>query len=292
MQDFLKPGDTIGVAAPSGRFDREKLEQGVKNIKAMGFRVKLHDGIFGASRYLAGSDEQRARVLMDLFRDSEVRAVIAARGGYGAMRLLPFLDWQALRSFPKLFIGFSDATALMSCLVSRAGMKPVHGPNLVSLAGAGRETLAGVERAITGAGNRLSLADGACLVPGTARGRLAGGNLATLVHMMGTRFQPDFTHTILFLEDVGEPAYKIDRMLTQMRLAGLFDRIRGVVLGEFTNCANTEYLPEIFMETFGPLKIPVITGLQAGHGEVNQAFPLGRETVLDTAAAELSWKND
>ncbi len=288
----LKPGDLIGVAAPSSRFDPETLAQGINRLEAMGFRVRVPQDIYGSFRYLAGNDEVRARVLSELFRDPEIKAIIAARGGYGAMRILPFLDWTQLESSPTRLIGFSDATALMTCLVGKAGAEVIHGPNLISLAGAGEQTLDGLEKMLTGRLDAVSMgSNGECLVAGTARGRLMGGNLATLAHMLGTRFQPDFKDAIFFLEDVGEPAYKIDRMLTQMRLAGLFDGIRGVVVGEFTDCANIDYLPEILMETFGTLGIPVITGLPAGHGEVNLAFPMGRQTLLDTDAATLSWSN-
>jgi muramoyltetrapeptide carboxypeptidase len=287
----LAPGDVIGVAAPSSRFDPDTLDKGVERLKSMGFRVRVPRNIYETQRYLAGSDKARARVLSDLCQDPEVKAVIAARGGYGAMRMLPFLDWKDLGVSLTRFIGFSDATALMTCLVEKSGLEVIHGPNLVSLADAGQKTLDGMKRVLTGRLEALTLCDGRCLVMGKARGRLLGGNLATLSHMVGTRFQPDLSGAIVFLEDVGEPAYKIDRMLTQMRLAGLFDRIRGVVTGDFTDCANAEYLPEIFMEIFGPLGVPVMTGLAAGHGLVNLAFPLGRTVVLDTDAARLSWSN-
>lgn len=287
----LTSGDIIGVAAPSARFDPDTLAKGIQRLEAMGFRVRVPREIYKTRRYLAGSDDGRARVLSDLFRDPEVKAVIAARGGYGAMRSLPYLDWKELGAFPTRLIGFSDATALMSCLVEKSGVDVIHGPNLVSLAGAGKQTLDGVEKVLTGRLDSLAIGGGECLVAGKARGRLLGGNLATLAHMVGTRFQPDFTDAIFFLEDVGEPAYKVDRMLTQMRLAGLFDRIRGVVAGDFIDCVNADYLPDIFMEIFGPLGVPVITGLPAGHGAVNLAFPMGRETVLDTGSARLSWSN-
>jgi len=287
----LTSGDIIGVAAPSARFDPDMLARGIRHLEAMGFRVRVPRDIYETRRYLAGSDEGRARVLSDLFLDPEVKAVIAARGGYGAMRMLPFLNWKDLSASSTRLIGFSDATALMACLVEKSGVEVIHGPNLVSLAGAGEETLDGMAKALTGRLNSLAIGGGDCLVAGRARGRLLGGNLATLAHMVGTRFQPDFTDAIVFLEDVGEPAYKVDRMLTQMRLAGLFDRIRGVVAGDFVDCANPDYLPEILMETFGPLGVPVITGLPAGHGVVNLAFPMGRQTVLDTDAARLSWDN-
>ena len=287
--NVLKAGDLIGVAAPSARFDSGESEKGIQVLERMGFRVRVPDRIYDARRYLAGNDATRARVLTELFRDPEIKAVIAVRGGYGAMRILPLLDWDLLRRHPTRFIGFSDATALISCLVSTVGITAVHGPNLVSLARADHKTLEGFEQAITGRFESLSLAGGTCLIPGQARGRLTGGNLATLAHMTGTKFQPDFTRSILFLEDVGEPAYKIDRMLTQMKMAGVFDQIRGVVLGDFYDCPNPEYIPEILTETFAPLNVPVMTGIPAGHGPVNVAFPMGNDVMFDTASATLRW---
>ena len=186
------------MAAPSARFDPDTLAKGVQRLEAMGFRVRVPRQIYEARRYLAGSDDIRARVLTELFEDPEVKAVIAARGGYGAMRILPLLDWKRLGASPTRLIGFSDATALMACLVENTGGDVIHGPNLVSLADAGEQTLDGMEKVLTGRLDALTLSRGDCLVKGTARGRLLGGNLATLVHMVGTRFQPDFTDAIFF----------------------------------------------------------------------------------------------
>lgn len=286
----LKPGDTIGVAAPSARFDRELMAQGVACLESMGFKVRVPDEIHHTRRYLAGDDQERARVLTRLFTDPDVKGIIAVRGGYGAMRILPYLDWDLLREHPTWVIGFSDATALINLLNQRCGSPAVHGPNLVSLAKAGAKTLDGFKQAVFGHLDRLSLSGDGCLVPGRGRGGLAGGNLATLVHLCGTPYEPDFGGKILFIEDVGEPAYKLDRMLSQMKMAGCFDGIQGVVAGSFENCANPEYIPEILTEIFEPYQVPVAMGLEAGHGEVNLAFPMGGKVVLDTESCQLIWE--
>ena len=290
MEDYLKPGDLIGVAAPSARFDEKLFAKGVECIKKMGFRVRVPKGIFGELRYLAGADQDRAGVINELFSDPEVKGIISVRGGFGAMRILDLLDWEAIQENPTLFMGFSDASALISGLISKAGLKAVHGPNLVSLAKAGKGTLDGFHRAVTGQVRQIAVDQGKCLRSGEATGQLVGGNLATLVHMVGTRFQPEFDNGILFIEDVGEPAYKIDRMLSQMKMAGMFDRIKGVVTGSFEDCANPEYIPQIVGEVFGALDIPVLMGLPAGHGEVNLSLPMGEAVSLDAGNFLLRWE--
>ncbi|WDP92954.1 MAG: LD-carboxypeptidase [Desulfobacter sp.] len=291
MGIFLEKGDMVAVAAPSARFDRGLFDIGIHCLESMGFKVKVPGGIFGQHRYLAGADRERAGVVNDLFADPEVKGILSVRGGFGAMRILEYLDWDMIRANPTLFVGFSDASSLISGLVDRAGLAAVHGPNLVSLARAGQETLDGFFRAVTGGLSAIESGTGECLVPGKAVGRLVGGNLATLVHLVGTRFQPDFREGILFIEDVGEPAYKIDRMLTQMEMAGCFDRLKGVVTGSFEECANPEYIPEIISEIFGAKGIPVCMGLAAGHGSINLAMPMGRPVGLDADRVRISWED-
>ncbi len=291
MGYYLKQGDTIGVAAPSARFDRELFKKGVVCLKNMGFRVRVPDGIFEELRYLAGTDPDRASVINKLFSDSEVKGIISVRGGFGAMRILDYLDWEKIRKNPTLFVGFSDASALIAGLISKAELGAVHGPNLVSLARAGEDTLDGFYKAVTGQLQKISIDQGQCLHGGSARGRLVGGNLATLVHMIGTRYQPDFDNGVLFIEDVGEPAYKIDRMLSQMKMAGLFDHIRGVITGSFEGCANPEYIPEIINEIFEERGTPVLMGLAAGHGDVNLSLPMGESVIIDADNSLIRWES-
>ncbi len=281
----------MGVAAPGARFDVTRLNQGIECLKILGFRVKAPDQIFGQKRYLAGNDQCRAEVIHGLVSDPDIRGIICARGGFGTLRMLPYLDWQLIRTHPKLFIGFSDATALLIPVMQRAGMGVIHGPNLVSLVNAGPATCTAFSNALTGQICVVSIARGGCVVPGRAAGVLVGGNLATLVHLLGTGFSPDFSNGVVFLEDVGEPAYKIDRMLTQMRLAGLFDQIQGVITGTFERCDHPEYLPEILTDIFGEYRIPVLTGLEAGHGAVNLSLPMGCQVRIDTGDMTLRWQH-
>ena len=286
----LKPKDIIGVAAPSGRFDAQAFQKGVLCLESMGFEVHIPNGITGQQyRYLAGTDRQRADVLNSLFADPGINAIIAARGGFGAMRILPLLDWDTIAGNPKLFIGFSDPTALISSLVCTAGICALHGPNLVSLGRADKNTLNSFAKTVTGCFTRIDLPSDQVLAGGRATGRLVGGNLATLVHMIGTAYQPDFTGSILFIEDVGEPAYKIDRMLTQMKMAGLLECVKGVVAGSFENCDNDTYIPQIIQEVFFDANIPICMGLDVGHGAVNLSLPMGIGAILDADHACLEW---
>ncbi|WP_020585920.1 S66 peptidase family protein [Desulfobacter curvatus] len=285
----LKPKDIIGVAAPSARFDAQAFQEGVLCLESMGFEVHIPNGITGRYRYLAGTDRQRADVLNSLFADPGIKGIIAARGGFGAMRLLPLLDWDSMARNPKLFIGFSDPTALISTLVCKAGICALHGPNLVSLGRADKKTLDSFAKTVTGCFSRIDLPSDQVLAGGRASGRLVGGNLATLVHMIGTVYQPDFTGSILFIEDVGEPAYKIDRMLTQMKMAGVLKGVNGVVTGSFENCDDETYIPQIIQEVFFDANIPICMGIDVGHGAVNLSLPMGGNVILDADLACLEW---
>jgi len=290
MKNFypLKKGDTIGVVAPSARFDDKKFKKGVGCLQKMGFEVLVPRAIFGEKRYLAGEDHTRAAAVNELFANPKIKGIIAARGGFGAMRMLDYLDWEMIQANPKLVIGFSDATALLVAVIQRTQFAVVHGPNLVSLANADPTTLFSFFQAITELPADILVNPGGCLEPGQAQGKLVGGNLATLTHLIGTSFQPDFNGGVLFLEDVGEPAYKIDRMLSQMKMAGLFQGVRGVITGSFEDCENQDYLPEILSEIFEG--VPLLMGLTSGHGDFNLSLAMGLEVVLDSSTARIKWQ--
>lgn len=284
----LKKGDTIGVAAPSARFDDKRLNLGIDCLKDLGFQVHVPRAIFGEKRYLAGEDTSRAAVVNELFADPGIKGIITARGGFGAMRILDYLDWELIRKNPKLVVGFSDATALLNAMIQHTQLAVVHGPNLVSLAKGEPGTISSFYRAITAFPEDISISQGQCLEPGEARGKLVGGNMATITHLIGTQFQPDFRGGVLFLEDVGEPAYKIDRMLSQMKMAGLLEGVTGVITGSFDNCENQDYIPGILSEIFEG--IPLLMGLTSGHGNINLSLTMGLEVVLDTASSLLKWQ--
>ena len=288
--NWLKPGDTIGVAAPSARFESDRFEKGVASLEDLGFRVIVPEGIFEAKRYLAGEDSLRAGILNDLFANPDISGIIAARGGFGSMRILDSLDWENIQAHPKPMIGFSDVTALLNVLVQRIGLAGIHGPNLVSLAEADSGTLSAFVAALCNHPLDMELKQGLCLNPGRAAGVLKGGNLATLVHMIGTPYQPEFEDAVLFIEDTGEPAYKIDRMLSQMKMAGLFKGVRAVLTGIFEDCRNEEYVPEIIQEIFEPFQVPVLMGLESGHGSPNLSLVMGRDVEIDASNCTVTWK--
>jgi muramoyltetrapeptide carboxypeptidase len=287
----LKKGDLIGVAAPCARFDQSRLLQGIDCLKQLGFQVRVPKKIYEKKRYMAGEDQCRADVINQLAADSDIKGIICARGGFGAMRMLAHLDWNLIRANPKLFVGFSDATALLITLMQQAGLSVVHGPNLVSLAEPDRPTLDTFFKAVTGSLTSVTADKAICLKPGRAKGILTGGNLATLTHLIGTRFAPDFSGAVLFLEDVGEPAYKIDRMLSQMKMAGFFTQISAVVTGSFAGCDHPQYLPDIVDDIFGEYKVPVLMGLAAGHGGTNLSLTMGRQVLLDAGAKQMQWQD-
>ncbi|MEJ5359837.1 MAG: LD-carboxypeptidase [Desulfobacterales bacterium] len=284
----LARGSRIGIAAPASAFDREELRRGCRVLEAMGFRVELPGGLFSVHGAFAGEDAHRARLLEQLFRDPEIDAVLCARGGWGSLRILPLIDYGTIARHPKALIGFSDTTALLSAVAARTGLVVFHGPMAAGLAEAGGRTRAGFRRALC-SGEPLSFRFRRrdVLRPGRAAGRLAGGNLTTLCHLVGTPFAPSFEKAILFLEDRGEAPYRIDRMLTQMRLAGLLSGVRGVVLGSFRDCGPAEEIGRIVLEALGGRSLPVAAGLAAGHGEPNLTLPLGAAATLDTGTLRL-----
>ncbi len=285
----IKPRDTLGICAPSGRFDLEKFNRGLEVIKALGFQVEAPKEIFQGKRYLAGDDMERAGVINRHFSDPGIHGILCARGGYGALRILNHLDWEMIRKNPKPFIGFSDITAILTAIMDETGMPVIHGPHVVSLATADEKTLISFFNTLSGLREAIEIPDTGIIREGVCTGVLKGGNLATLCHLLGTRFQPDFSGAVLFFEDIGEPAYKIDRMLTQMKMAGLFDKIRGVMTGSFENCDNGEYIEEIVGECFDEYKIPILSGLDSGHGKTNLSMPFGERVRMDTTARKIEW---
>jgi len=279
----MKKGDCIGIAAPSSAFDPDDFDQGLALLRGMGFELFVPEGLYKKKAFLAGSDGHRVSVINDLFENPRVKAILCARGGYGSMRILDHINGDLVRENPKLFVGFSDATALLSHLYQAWGLVCYHGPVVCSLGRSDQQSLDALEHVLlTGTPKNIEAPFGRVLIPGQARGILMGGNLATLCHLTGTSYQPDLSGTILMLEDVGEAAYKIDRMLVQMKYAGLFDGLNGVVLGSFEKCGDPDHLADIFLDVFGDLKIPLVMDFSFGHGASNCVFPIGVDARLHT----------
>lgn len=286
---FLNPGDTLGVCAPSARFDTEKLYRGIKVLETLGFKVRVPKEIFKKKRYLAGEDMLRASVINNFFSDPDIHGIICARGGFGALRILDHLNWKIIKQNPKPFIGFSDSTAILLSIIGKTRTPVIHGPSVVSFAVAPKETINSFYKILTGSLNTIEMTNGQILKSGKCSGILKGGNISTISHLLGTKFQPDFKNCILFLEDIGEPAYKIDRMLTQMKMAGLFKGIQGVITGGFEDCDNDEYIKEILLEIFDPYNVPILSGLDSGHGKINLSLYMGTDIEIDTKSARIHW---
>jgi muramoyltetrapeptide carboxypeptidase len=286
----LKAGDTLGIAAPASPFDRQSFDAGVRVLEAMGFSLAVSEDIYKKNGYLAGSDHCRADLLSRLFADPEIDGIICARGGYGAMRILPMLDAHAIACHPKVFVGFSDITALLDFLARRCQMVAFHGPTVTTLGNADPLTREHFRLALTNpAPLSLSAVRTRVIQPGRATGRFLCGNLTLFSHLTGTPFQPDFHGSILLLEDQGEAPYRIDRMLTQMLLAGCFHGLAGLALGAFTHCGSTEEIHRIIAERMGGLDIPILAGFEVGHEGVNMTLPVGLRVELDTGSGTLAF---
>lgn len=287
----LRAGDTIGIAAPAGPFASDLFEQGMMVLRDMGFEVHIPEAVFKREGFLAGSDEARAGVINALFADPAIGGILCARGGYGSTRVLPHLDWKAIRRHPKVFVGFSDITVLHCLFPARTGLVTFHGPMGTTLATATGDSLSVLRQTLmTDTPVDLAPSGAAVLNQGEATGNVMGGNLTLLCHLAGTPYQPSFDGCLLFVEDITEAPYRIDRMLVQMTLAGCFEGVAGLILGQFTDCGNTAEIHDVFMRTFGPLGIPVVAGFPIGHGEENATLPIGMEARLATRPPRLTYR--
>jgi muramoyltetrapeptide carboxypeptidase len=286
---ILKPGDTIGIVAPAGPIvNQESLAAGIAVIERMGFRVSWNERILQSFRYLAGRDAERAEELMQCFEDPRIKGIIALRGGYGCSRLIPLLDEKRLRPHCKIFMGFSDLTTLHLFFRRRFRWVTFYGPmaatpSLVNIGMAEQDHLRSLWTDPEYLPN-LGFASLESWAPGMAEGRVVGGCLSLITASLGTAYEISTEGKILFLEDLGEPPYRIDRMLTHLRLAGKLDSIAGIILGSFIDCdtepANCS-LKETFMDVFDSLQIPVLANFPCGHGQINWAIPLGIKVRLD-----------
>ncbi len=302
----LLEGATIGIIAPGGPpANPAVINESIHFLETLGFHVKL--GLHATDRhgFLAGKDQSRVRDLLAMFKDPSVDAIMALRGGYGSIRLLPLLDFDIIKAHPKIFIGFSDITALHAAIYKRTKLITFHGPMAVSLMAPQSEfALRATLEALMGVEESFSLCENYSEQPrtveiirhGVVRGVLIGGNLSLLVSLIGTPYEPSFRGKILFLEDVGEAPYRIDRMLTQLLLSGALDGVKGIALGLFEGCEDrfstetAEYrqsVSDVVSDRLAPLKVPLVLGLPFGHVEANGTLPYGGTAVLDANEGDL-----
>ncbi|MAT67997.1 MAG: LD-carboxypeptidase [Planctomycetaceae bacterium] len=311
---LLEPGDTIMFVAPAGELDRQRMMLAKQRLEERGYKTKQRDDLFAVDGYLAGSDQRRSEELMQAFLDPEVDAVFPGTGGYGTMRMLDLLDYDAIRAHPKLLIGFSDITALHAAVNRQARLITYHSPN--PQWGLGSEEymepftekyfFAAVEQA---AHDKLAGPDGSYAVEcdpsapqpvalgsGKARGRLVGGNLSLVAALEGTPYAIEAEGAILLIEDIREAPYRVDRMLRQLKLSGKLDQIAGAVLGQFTRANDREEdttdderysVDGVLRQYFADAGIPVLMNFPVGHHRYNCALPLGGLVEVDADAGML-----
>lgn len=300
----LNPGDTVGLVSPSGATDDSMtLQLAREAMEALGLKVKMGEHAFSRNGHLAGTDAERAGDLNAMFGDRDVRAIICVRGGSGVARLLPLLDYDRIRRNPKIVLGFSDITALHCALQAKTGLVTFHGPN----GGGSWNTFNAdqfrrlfFERELMEYRNKMVAGDELlprrnrtmAIRPGKAHGGLVGGNLAVLTALAGSSYLPAFDGKILFLEDVSEAPYRIDRMMSTLKLMGALDRISGFVWGECSDCNpgggyGSLTIEQILDHYIRPLKIPAYRGAMIGHIREQFILPVGGEVEMDADAGTM-----
>jgi muramoyltetrapeptide carboxypeptidase len=277
----LKPNKTVGIIAPSSPVEQSEISEGLRLLASFPLQVREGRHLFDRQRYLAGSDRDRVSDLNEMFSDPEVDAVFCARGGYGSARLLQEIDFSVIRNNPKIFIGFSDLTALLIALYKECGLVTIHGPTIKNLPY--KKNWEHLSQLIT-TSRRLQVPfhQKGVIREGKARGTLVGGNLATLCSLLDTPYLPSLEGTILFVEEKGEFPYRLDRMLTQLLLSGRLEGLAGLVIGQMVDCGKEEEVRSLLNERLGGLAIPIVTGLPFGHGDETISLPIGLPALLDT----------
>ena len=287
----LPAGGVIALIAPAGPAELD-LELATQWMAARGYQLRVLPGVWEKDGYLAGSDAVRLRDLHDAFADESVDAIFCLRGGYGSPRLLAGIDFALLRRNPKPFVGYSDITALHLAIIRYAGFVTFHGAMLnADLLGNKLEpTESGLWQMLSGQQSPVLEHPPAfaltTLAPGSASGRLLGGNLSMICATIGSAFELDDEGIILFIEDVNEPLYRVDRLLTHLRLAGKLNRLRGVLVGDFAG-VDSVALHRLLQQELGPLGIPVLAGWRSGHCNPNLTLPLGAQVRLDADQQQL-----
>ncbi len=299
LPQSLRPGDTVAVIHPAGPVrDAGAFEQGMYILRDMGLRIRHYLPENSGPDYLASEDRYRLRELHQLWADEEVKALIAARGGYGCLRIMGELDLDLLRSRPKWLIGFSDLTVLLNGLLSAIGLVTLHGPMVTTLSNADRLSLEQFKDMLGGGFHEIPpCSDLEILRSGLGQGRLIGGNLTTLAHLIGTPWQPQFAGDILFIEDTAEPVYKLDRMLTQLSHCGLLDNLSGLILGIFDPGHDdrlemlrlNEQIWKRVLELTGSAEYPIWGGFPVGHQRANFCLPVGMEAIMNSSTGVLKF---
>ncbi len=295
----LKIGDTIGIVATSGPTTIENIKLAKLQLEDLGFKVEIGQSCYANYGYLAGEDHLRANDLNNMFADKKIHGIICLRGGYGSFRILDKINFELIKSNPKIFVGYSDITALHIAINQISKLITFHGPMASSDFANGLDSLSKEEflRAVMNPEPMEYILNPQnikmeTIVKGQARGIIVGGNLSLLVATMGTPYEIDTKGKILFLEEIGEEPYKIDRMLTQLALGGKLEDAKGIILGDWNDCESKKYkntlnLMEVFKDIIVPYEKPTIFNLKAGHCRPKLTLPFGVNTILDADKCKL-----
>ncbi len=287
----MTKGDTIGIISPASPFFAQNIKAGAHYLKKLGFKVKIPSTLFHYRKYNLREDKEKAKEIHALFKDPAVRAIFCAKGGYGCIRILPYLDVELIRLHPKILMGYSDESLLLNFLLGRCGMVSFHGPMVVGEISRDmphvkeNEMLAALMRrkplgALTHKNLRV-------IRRGKANGILMGGCLTSLVRTLGTPYEIDTTGAILFLEDVSETPTNIEEMLFHLKLAGKLQNIHGLVFGKMYNCGSESVLIHRINNSLADIRVPMLFGFPSGHSFSNITLPLGVRVTLDTSAPAL-----
>ena len=302
----LRPGMSVGLVTPASNVpEDQELHAAMDLVRSLGFSAEPAANLFSRTQYLAGTDQQRADDLNAMFADTDIDAIFCVRGGYGSGRLLRYLDYDMIAANPKVIMGYSDITSILNAIYLRTGLVTFHGPiaggnfsnytyeqykkvliEPTQIARIGEPPEFETRPGVVDWKNRLTT-----IVSGVAEGHLVGGNLSLMVTLLGTPFEPQFEGAILFLEDVDEPPYSVDRMLTHLWMAGKLEQVAGIVLGKFTDDgydSNTFSMEEVLRDRLEPLGIPTLRGAMIGHVEDKTVVPLGVRARLDADAGALT----
>lgn len=301
----LKIGDTIGIIAPSSNtWENQDIYFAIDIIKSFGFKVKEGKHLFKRRGYLAGSDSGRAQDVNSMFNDRNIDGIFCLRGGYGSPRILPYLDYEMIQKNPKVLMGYSDITALLNAITAKTGLITFHGP--IAKQNFTPYTLESFKEILFSPAKNIELgtpppfeaAEGQAeqdnrltiINNGQASGQIIGGNLSLMVKLVGTPYEPDYQDKVLFLEDVEEAPYRVDGMLTHLKIAGRLDKLAGIVFGKCTDCTskgNSLSIEEVLFDRLGDLDIPVLKGVMIGHIDDMATIPVGAKVTIDATNSRL-----
>ncbi|BHH83115.1 S66 peptidase family protein [Desulforhopalus sp. 52FAK] len=301
MPKPLRKGDTLGIIAPAGMLSDESLfYSGVHVLRELGFEVKFPRELWPGAGYLADCDDNRVDELHTLLCDSDVKAIVCMRGGYGCLRILDKIDLGLIAANPKFLVGFSDITVLLNYLYNKIGLVSLHGPTITTLSNASPDSLEKLQSSLLGEWTRTIHDKNIVQLQGTGTvtAPLIGGNLASLTTLLGTQYDLSWSNSIVFLEDINEPVYKVDRMLTQLAAAGKFEKVKGFILGDFSSQKDADstgalrYKEQVWqrvLELAPNGHIPVWGNFPAGHCSRNITFPLGAEVTMNCSDCDLTF---